>query len=112
VEAPRLEITPSAAEMLRRIIASISEYQPVVVLSWVLGSSQGRLLPNGEEDIQVRGPHWGIGLHPRAELPSEEVVELAGLPFTFGAYGAKLEWLNGATLDYANGQFDVAKRAI
>src|SRR5262245_14196480 len=102
-ERPDLEVTPPAMEVLRQQMALICEYTPVVVLAWVIGASWGRILPNGEEDIHVRGPHWGIGFHDRAKLPANEVVELAGIPFTFGGTAEKIEWLSGATLDFIDG---------
>jgi hypothetical protein len=112
VEAPSLEVTPAAVEAIRREMSSIAEYQPIAVLSWVVGTSWGELLPNGEENITVLGPHWDVGYHSRAKLPPEEIFEISGIPITFGAPTKMMHWLSGATLDYIGGRFEVQKRAI
>lgn len=112
LEAPSLEVTPAAVEAIRREMSSIAEVQPIAVLSWVGGSSWGELLPNGEENITVLGPHWDVGYHSRANVPPEEVVEISGIPFAFGAPARMMHWLGGATLDYMGGRFEVQKRAI
>lgn len=93
-------------------MTSLSEREPIAVLSWIVGSSWGEIAANGEENIHVRGPHWGIGYHGRAKLPPEEIVELAGIPFTFAVPGKMMHRLNGATLDYVDGEFEVTRRAI
>ena len=98
--------------MLRKQMSSLTEIEPVVVLAWVVGASWGEILPNGEENIHLRGPHWGVGFDSRARLPAEEVFELNGVPIAFGVPASKMQWLDGATLDFIGGKFEVTKRAI
>ena len=112
MKAPSLEVTLAAVAAIRREMSSIAECQPIGVLSWVVGSSWGEMLPNGEENITVLGPHWEVGYHSSARIPSEETCEISGIRFTFAAPAKMMHWLSGATLDYIGGRFEVQKRAI
>ena len=70
-----------------------------------------RLLPNGEEEFENIGPHWGVGFYSPQQVPSEYIVHIHDIPFAF-AQGAISMRLNGAVLDFRDGNFVVTERAI
>ena len=91
--------------MLLNGIASITEYPVVASVVWNLSGASGRRLAEGTGDWEFYGPHWGVGYYKVGRIPEEEVGELEGIPFAFdSAVFARLE---GATLDYSEGQFVV-----
>jgi hypothetical protein len=78
---------------------------------WHVAGSAGYQLPDGEQEIFNLGSHWGVGFHNSAKLPTEEIVEIDGIPFVFDMSSSSKR-LHGAQLDYANGYFVVEENAI
>jgi hypothetical protein len=110
MELPSLILTADARAALIAAMSNITEYEPVATVLWATAGSSGWLLPDGREEFRFLGPHWMIGYYDKAKLPSEEVVEIDGVPFVFGQDRISMR-LDGATLDYANGRFTVSEGA-
>ena len=103
-------LTAEARAALIAQMSNITEFQPVAAVLWATAGSSGRLLPDGTEQFEFLGPRWMIRYYDMAKLPSGEGVEIDGVPFVFGQDRTSMR-LNGAILDYTNGQFIVAEGA-
>jgi len=100
---PRLSLAPSAHEALTRYMAQITEFRPVVALTWTVGASVG--VP-GKEGFRELEPHWGVGFYDASDVPLQLiVVEMQGIPFAFGFASDPL--LDGKRLHCSEGRFDV-----
>ncbi len=86
-------------------MSQIEQFRPVACLTWVYDEMR----VDGAH-FEHSGPCWGVGFHSADQLPFDSVVQVAGIPFVFGAQDAAR--LDGATLDLVNGQFVVNERAI
>jgi len=100
-----LRVTVEARSELLRLIGEAPLSQPIACVSWVFDEMRS----DGEKVLH-RGPHWGLGFYSAEQVPPENVVEIEGIPFVFGADDAVR--LNGATLDLVHGEFVVNERAI
>jgi hypothetical protein len=92
-------------------MASITEYEPVAAISWSLGASSGYLDESGEEHISVWGPHWQVGYCDISRFPRDLVTHISDIPFIVDLPDRYATRLDGATLDYVEGQFVIEKRA-
>ena len=107
---PSLNLTVAAKAALVSWMASITDFQPVVCVLWMIAGSRGQLLPDGTEEFEFLGPHWTVGFHNAAKLPADEICDIDGIAFVFD-YGKRFPRLNGATLDYLDGSFVVIEYA-
>ena len=87
-------------ELMKRL----EQYDPIACVSWALDVVSMR----GTE-FTHRGPSWNVGFHFRDQVPADNIVEIAGIPFIFSADAAPR--LDGALLDVVNGRFVVNERA-
>ena len=100
-----LRITEEARAVLLEMMGQISEFRPIVCLTWWADAME----THGEE-ITHRGPHWGVGCYSSDQVPAESITEIAGIPFIFSAPDALR--LEGATLRVSGKGFEVDERAI
>jgi hypothetical protein len=111
VETPTLKLTPEARSELLAWLDRITEYRAIAAVGGVKSASRMRLLPNGEEEFENIGPHWSVGFYSPDKVPAEQVVRIDDIPFVFGQGNISMR-LDGAVLDFRNGQFEVTERAI
>ena len=81
-------------------MGSIAEAHPIAYVGWVLDQVSG----TGDDAVHL-GPGWGVGFYSSSQVPLEAVSHIDGIPFIFEADATHR--LNGATLDFVEGQFVV-----
>jgi hypothetical protein len=97
----RLLITEAARTKLLEAMAAITEYRPVACVGWVSGGVRTKLDADGSERSSPLSPHWGVGFYNLADLSSDDIATVSGIPFL------RDERLDGKTLDFRDGRFDV-----
>jgi hypothetical protein len=99
--AMRLLITEAARTKLVEAMAAITEYHPVACVGWVSRGVRTKFDPDGSERSSPVPPHWGVGFYDPANLSSDQITTVSGIPFL------RDERLDGKTLDFLDGRFDV-----
>jgi hypothetical protein len=103
-------LTATGRAALVEQMSNIREFQPVASIVWAIAASTGRLLPDGNEKFEFFGPHWSLGYHDRAKLPSEDIFEIDGIPYFFDQPRATAGSVS-VTIDHSNGRFIVTDGA-
>ena len=105
---PVLAVTPAAKSELLRHMASITEFETVVSILWIIASSSGHLDAAGSENFEFLGPHWSVGFCNASRFPESEISIIDGVPFVLddGGYSSRLV---GTVLDYTDGVYLISE---
>ena len=115
---PRLRITAEAKEALQSRIASSTLAEPRASILWATnGRTAGadiEALRRGDKDALRRveeAGKWCVAFYDGKSLSWFHKCTIEGLPFCFVQLGYKRR-LNGATLTFTNGKFELVESAI
>lgn len=105
---PRLAMTPEARAALENRLARSSVAEPRATILWVSGGGRSSIDPaTGKlRPEPMRPPGWHVAVYDGADLPESQKCEIDALPFCF-VQGDTARRLEGATLDWSNGSFEV-----
>ena len=98
-----LKLTDAARVELAALVSGDGNGDLIVAPAWLAVGSYKNI--DGSTNLE---PKWGIGLYRRSnsEFASDEITDINGIPFVF-LQGSVSERLNGAILDYKNGEWVV-----
>jgi hypothetical protein len=115
---PRLRITEEAKEALRARIASSTLAEPRPTILWAIDGRIGGLdieaIRRGDKEALRRATEagkWCVAFYDGKTLSWFHKCTIEGLPFCFVQLGYRRR-LNGATLTFTNGKFEVNECAI
>lgn len=97
----KLAITEAARAKLREAMAEITEFRPVASVGWVSGGVRTQRDADGSERSAPIQPHWGLGFYDPSSLTPDQITVVSGIAFL------RDERLDGKTLDFKDGRFDV-----
>jgi hypothetical protein len=97
----QLAITDAARAKLAEAMAATSQERLVASVGWVSGGLRTQRGADGTEHSSPIQPHWGLGFYDPASLSPDQIIVVCGIPFL------RDEQLDGKTLDFRDGHFEV-----
>jgi hypothetical protein len=107
MEAPQLELTPEAKLALERQLAGSKVVEPRAAVLWASGGVRSFTDESGKAHAESLGPHgWCVAVYSGVTLAPGQKYEIGGVPFCV-VQPKSNHRLNGATLHWHNGKFEV-----
>ena len=98
--------------MLERQLSSSTVTDPRATVMWASGGVRSYVDASGQAHAESLGPAgWCIAVYSGVALAPGQKCEIGGVPFCI-VQPSWMQRLNGATLDWRNGKFEVEERAI